>query len=179
MASPPTSTGRRYAEGTNVSLEKSQADIKKELLKRGATAIMFHDDYKRRFRVLGFQLENAAQFLVFVPMPDENAISPRFPSGKLRPATNLASQQENELARLHRSLFILVKAKLVAIDDKITTLEREFFADRVIVADDGRQITVYEWYAPQIEHLRKENLSPPLLPGVAEPKLLLESLKEK
>jgi len=163
---------RRYAEGTTVSLEKTQAQIKAELIKRGATAILFHDDYKRRYSIVGFQLGDNSQYLVFLPMPAENAIPEKTASGWKRDASAMVAAMEQEKARLHRSMFLLIKAKLVAIDDGLTSLEREFFADRVITNEAGKQITVYEWYAPQIEHLRQEGLTPPLIPGIAEPRLL-------
>lgn len=51
-----------------------------------------------------------------------------------------------ENRRRWRSLVLVMKAKLVAIEDKITTFEEEFLAHAV--TDDGR--TVYERLAPQL-----------------------------
>jgi hypothetical protein len=60
-----------------------------------------------------------------------------------------------------RALFVVVKAKLVAVDSGITTIEREFLAD--LVLPDGE--TVGEWLKPQIEEIYATRTLPKLLPG--------------
>ena len=59
-----------------------------------------------------------------------------------------------------RSLFLIIKAKLEAVESGISTVEREFFYD--IVLPDGK--TVGEWMAPQLEAAYESGKMPPLLP---------------
>lgn len=165
-----TTTPRKYATGTKVSVDKTQEDLRKLLRARGADQIMFHDDFTRGYSVMAFQLRGAV-YLTYLPMPDANQFT-LSPSGRQREPSAIQSEVEKEKARLQRCLHLLIKAKLTAIDEGITTEEKEFFSDRVIWNQDGQQQTVYEWYAPQVEHLKREGLQPPILPAVAEPKLL-------
>lgn len=54
---------------------------------------------------------------------------------------------DKEIRRRWRCLLAVVKAKLVAVEDGISTLEREFMAD--VLLPDGT--TLGEWVQPQIE----------------------------
>lgn len=63
-----------------------------------------------------------------------------------------------------RELYLLIKAKLVALESKRITIKDEFLAYTVM--PDGR--TVSEWLQPQLEDAYKSGKMPPLLPG-AEP----------
>jgi hypothetical protein len=60
-----------------------------------------------------------------------------------------------------RELFLLIKAKLVAVESKRITIRDEFLAYTVI--PDGR--TVSEWLQPQLEDAYTSGKMPPLLPG--------------
>jgi hypothetical protein len=161
-----------YAEGTRVPIEKTRLDIKSELRKRGAQQIMFHDDWDRGFTVIAFAL-NGSAYLNYLPLPTLDSIPARISgNGHYRSEEARRDLAERESARLHRSLFLLIKAKLVAVEDGITTTEQEFFKDLVVWSESGQQTTVYEWYAPQVKHLQSTGLQPPLLPAVAEPKLI-------
>ena len=60
-----------------------------------------------------------------------------------------------------RELFLLIKAKLVAVESKRITIKDEFLAYTVM--PDGR--TVSEWLQPQLEDAYTSGKMPPLLPG--------------
>ena len=60
-----------------------------------------------------------------------------------------------------RELFLLIKAKLVAVESKRITIKDEFLA--CMVMPDGR--TVSEWLQPQLEDAYTSGKMPPLLPG--------------
>lgn len=59
-----------------------------------------------------------------------------------------------------RALYLIIKAKLEAVDSGISTIEREFLYD--IVLPDGK--TVGEYMAPQIEAAYTTGEMPPMLP---------------
>ena len=59
-----------------------------------------------------------------------------------------------------RSLYLVIKAKLEAVDSGISTIEREFFYD--IVLPNGK--TVGEFMGPQIEEAYTTGEMPALLP---------------
>lgn len=68
---------------------------------------------------------------------------------------------EQEIRRRWRSLLLVVKAKLTAVADGISTVEREFLADLVIPTGQ----TLAEWLAPQLEAAYAHGGVPALLPG--------------
>src|SRR5690606_38687520 len=83
-----------------------------------------------------------------LPMPDPD--SPEFtrtPTGRPRTTTAAVQAYEDEVRRRWRSLLLVVKAKLTAVADGISTLEREFLAD--MVTADGR--TVEQVVRPHLE----------------------------
>ncbi len=60
-------------------------------------------------------------------------------------------------------LFLSIKAKLVTVDDGISTVETEFMGH--IILPNG--MTVSEWMHPQIESAYRDGKMPPLLgPGL-------------
>lgn len=127
-----------YAETTEVSVSKTREQIEALLVKFGADQFLF-----------GWTGEGAAI---------------GFRAGGRQITINLAvdpkSTQQQQKA-LWRALYLIIKAKCVAIESGITTLEREFLAD--VRMWDGR--TVYEWARPSIEKMYLEGKMPPLLPA--------------
>lgn len=166
-------TGYRFADGTDITAAASLADIEGEMARFGATGFLTYRDDVRRFSVVGFHLPDIGAFLLYIPLPDEA----KFGKDKAPVATKsgkkpFKSAFEQEYARILRVVVNLVKTKLAAVQEGVTSVEREFFSDLVIYTGNGRQQTVFEWYAPQIEHLRREGLTPPVLPAIEEPKML-------
>ena len=58
---------------------------------------------------------------------------------------------------------MVIKAKLVAVEAGISTIEREFLAD--VVLPDGH--TVGQWVAPQLDKIYERGEMPALLPGAS------------
>lgn len=71
---------------------------------------------------------------------------------------------KNDIQGRERALYLIVKAKLEAVEAGISTVEREFFYD--IVLPDGR--TAGEWMAPQIEAAYQTGQMPAMLPMFGE-----------
>ena len=101
---------KQYASTTTVSPEKSQAEVRQMLKALGA--------------------ERMAVFSA--PEGDSVVFEVRGTYYKITAPPAKGVQAERSA---WRALVLLVKAKKVAIDQKITTLEREFFAD--VVLPDG------------------------------------------
>src|SRR6266508_170711 len=135
-----------YARRTSVVPSKTRAEIEHELEKRGASAFGYNRDGQRN--VIAFTLEGL-QVRMDLPMPDPGD----FPDYRARNGVKVSGQKQydEEVRRRWRALLLVVKAKLVAVDEGITSLEREFLADTVLV--DGS--TVLERVRPAIEEVRE------------------------
>lgn len=143
-----------YASRTTVSPTKTRGEVEHELEKRGASAFGFNRE--GRSNVIAFTL-NGLRVRMALEMPDPE--SRRFThtaTGQRRSAGSQADAYEQEVRRRWRALLLVVKAKLVAVDEGITTLEREFLAD--VVLPEGT--TVLEKVRPAIETARAA-LPPP------------------
>lgn len=171
----------RYAEGALTPTGETIHQIHDELERHGAGSFLDYVAKERGLQVVGFQT-GAGTFLLYVPLPDPEKFPhdqpPRTLAGtREKTRKTFKSAWEQERARLTRVVFQLIKMKLVAIQEGVTTLEKEFFADLVVWNDRGKQQTVYEWYAPQIEHIREAGGMPPLLPAAESPRLLPGALR--
>lgn len=148
-----------YAVNTSVSIAKSKADIEELIQKAGAS--QFVSGNRDNLAVIGFSLSDR-QIRFVLPLPEKN--SPEF---QLTPGRKQKRSEEQAYAAWEqscrsrwRSLFLVIKAKLEAVDSGISTIEREFFYD--IVLPNGK--TVGELMAPQIEDAYTTGKMPALLP---------------
>lgn len=148
-----------YAVNTSVSIAKTKADIEELIQKAGAS--QFVSGYRDNLAVIGFSLSDR-QIRFVLPLPEKN--SPEF---QLTPGRKQKRSEEQAYAAWEqscrsrwRSLFLVIKAKLEAVDSGISTIEREFFYD--IVLPNGK--TVGELMAPQIEDAYTTGKMPALLP---------------
>jgi hypothetical protein len=137
-----------YAARTGVAPAKTRTDIEHELEKRGASQFGFNREGRRS--VVAFTLQGLQVRLELVmPDPEERRFT-HTTQGRLRSASSQADAYNQEVRRRWRALLLVVKAKLVAVDEGITSLEREFLAD--VVLDTGR--TVIEEMRPSINGVR-------------------------
>jgi hypothetical protein len=111
-------TARRYAEDTQVPTGRTQGEIKDMLRKAGAdrTAIYEGDD---------------ASAVAFTIRGRQYRMALKAPAGKT-PAGKTPAQRAQDERRSWRLLLLLVKAKLEAVREGASTLEREFLADLVM-----------------------------------------------
>lgn len=137
-----------YAARTTVAPAKTRTEIEHELEKRGASQFGFNREGRRS--VVMFTLQGLQVRLeLIMPDPEERRFT-HTPAGKLRSAGSQADAYDQEVRRRWRALLLVVKAKLVAVDEGITSLEREFLAD--VVLDTGR--TVIEEMRPSINAVK-------------------------
>lgn len=150
----------RYAADTQVSSDRSRAEIERTLRRYGASAfaygwegavasIMFHlDDRRVKFRL---------------PLPDPDDDEFRLtPSGKYERTPKQAEQVYEQAVRQRwRALALVIKAKLEAVEAGISTVEDEFLSH--VVLPTGQ--TVGEWVKPQLSAAYERQTMPALLPG--------------
>lgn len=148
-----------YAEKTSISVSKTKADIEELIQRYGAE--QFISGFKGNIAVIGFSLVGR-QIKFILPLPDKGERVYWYTPGRGQRRTEDAAHMAWEQAcrSRWRALYLIVKAKLEAVDAGISTIEREFLYD--IVLPDGR--TAGEWIAPQIEAAYQAGQMPPMLP---------------
>jgi succinylarginine dihydrolase len=129
-----------YAQGTEVPPEKSAAEIQAMLKSLGAQR-------------MGIMHSPAETVVVF----DVRGAMYRIATPPLTPRPRVKAEQLEREA--WRALVLLVKAKKVAIEQKITTVEKEFMADTVM--PDGS--TLLDHREAIITHNYREGGAPRLL----------------
>lgn len=112
-----------YAVATKVTVSNSRSAIEAMLRKAGATRIITMDE--RLESVVAFEL---AERLIKIHVPIAGDIS------------------DQRRRSLWRSLHLIIRAKLEAVAEKVTTVEQEFLAH--VVMPEGQ--TVGEWIRPQL-----------------------------
>lgn len=144
-----------YAKDTSVPASKTKAEIENTLTRFGASRFVYGWEDTRA--VVGFTYEGFHVRLV-LPFPDRKDRDIQYtPTGILRTALQIEDQYDKEVRRRWRAFGAVIKAKLVAVNDGITTVEREFFAG--LVLPNGE--TMEEWTATQFD----SGGMPALLPG--------------
>lgn len=147
----------KYAEGTTVTPEKSQAEIGALVRRFGASNYLSGWDGDR-FVVRFTAHERQVRFLVTLPPADAEQFTVDG-RGYLRTDAAAAKAHEAEGARLWRALALAIKAKLEVVSSGIASFEEEFAAH--VVLPDGS--TVGEWLQPQLERVYATAQMPPLL----------------
>lgn len=138
----------RYAQGTSVGADQSRLELEKTLRRFGADAFMSAWDDTTGAQVVVFRMKGRQiQLAVPLPDPEDRQFTHTPKSRQRRTASAAAEEYEKEVRRRWRSLLLVVKAKLTAVQDGISTLEREFLADMVV--DGGR--TVEQVIRPYLE----------------------------
>ena len=136
-----------YASGTRVDESRTRGEIEQMLQKAGASAFGSFNDYANRKAQIGFSWKNLnIKLEVLLPAQDDKRFL-RDGRGSLRSPAKQAEEYQAECRRRWRCLAMVLKAKLVAVGEGVTTLEREFLPYMVMA--NGR--TFGEEMAPQIE----------------------------
>lgn len=148
----------RYAENTEVPVDRSKAEIEKILMRYGADQFVYGTMTGRA--MIAFRVN--AKFVRFtLPLPDPGADEfKRTPTGRTRKKEVVSKEYAQEIRRRWRALSLSIKAKLESVETGITTFEQEFMAH--IVLPDGQ--TVGEYMIPQIELAYESKEMPKALP---------------
>jgi hypothetical protein len=157
----------RYATSTDISSERSRAEIERTLARYGARQFMYGYDDSRAlvmFAIAGRQVR------FVLPMPDREAREfTHTPSKGLRRDTDAQlAAYEQAVRQRWRALNLVIKAKLEAVETGIVTFDVEFLAH--IVLPDGS--TVGESVIPGIEYAYQTNQMPELLVNYGSPRAI-------
>jgi hypothetical protein len=149
----------KYAEGTTVSPESSQMEIKRTVVKHGAQGVVIGDDARTgggiEFEMRGRRL----RFVVRYPDPKDRQFTYIAP-GRLRSAAQAKARHEAEVRRLWRVLLLTIKSKLEAVENGLVSFEEEMLG-YIVVPGSGR--TVGDWLVPQLDEVYRTRSLPPLL----------------
>lgn len=137
--------GGRYAADTSVSSEASRVEIERTLTRYGATAFAYGWD--RNAAMVEFvAVGRRIRFVVPLPDPADPSITHTPVTKERRSPENQRKAYEQASRQRWRALALVIKAKLEAVDAKISEFEDEFLAH--VVLPDGS--TVGETIRPQI-----------------------------
>jgi hypothetical protein len=155
----------KFAKNTDVSAEKSRAEIERTLTRYGATAFMYGWEGERA--VLGFRAHN--RMLRFIlPMPDRASAEFKYTAhanswAKQKLSDDASAKKYEQAVRQRwRALALTIKAKLEAVDTGITEFESEFLAQ--IVLPNGQ--TMADHARPLIAVAYETGDMPLLLPNL-------------
>lgn len=149
----------RYAAQTEVSSDRSRAEIERTLRRYGATAFAY--GWEGNQAQVGFKLADR-QIRFRLPLPDPRSREFTLtPTGRDRSAASAEEAYEQAVRQRWRALALVIKAKLEAVEAGISTVEDEFLAH--IALPDGR--TVGDWLGPQLGVVYAQQAMPALLPG--------------
>lgn len=138
----------KYAKKTDVSVEKTKAEIEATIRRYGAGRFMSGWDDEKA--IVAFEMqERKIKFVLPVPNQKEKAFTHFKRGGYWHPRTEKAALSEWEQAcrQRFRALALCIKAKFEAVECGIVSFEAEFMAHMVM--PDGR--TVAEHVLPQLQ----------------------------
>lgn len=154
-----------YASGTTVAAAKTQGEIMGLLGKRGVTKIATFSDDEKRVYSIAFE-HDGVPYRCSLPLPDPS--EPRFNQYKQgssifeRTESAKAKLYEEEVNRKWRAFGMVIKAKIVAVEEGISTMQAEFIGNAIL----GNGLTVAETHAPELAQLAALGRLPALaLPG--------------
>lgn len=153
-----------YAKSTTVRPDRTKSEIEATLIKYGADSVVAGWDGGSA--MVGFRKEGK---LVRIRLTFPNRQDPMFTTKKTgygktceRSVKEGDGLYDQEIRRMWRALLLVIKAKLEAVESRITTFEEEFLAH--LVTPEGQ--TVGEWLGPQLHQMYRDRKMPPLLPGM-------------
>lgn len=151
---------RRYAQDTEVSSEKSRAEIERILTRYGASAFAYGWELDKA--VIGFKAHG--RLLRFnLPMPaKEDKKYIKDGRGFVRSKERRLNAWEQDARQRWRALALCIKAKLEAVEAGISEFQSEFLAQ--IVLPNGE--TMAEHSKPLVDKAYSTGQMPKLLPDL-------------
>jgi hypothetical protein len=149
----------RYAASTEVSVEKSKAEIERTLTRYGASAFGYATEDQRA--VVQFKAHGRfVRFILPLPDPKENRFVYFMRAGhctyRERSEQSRRDAYEQGCRQVWRALALVIKAKLEGVEAGISTFEDEFLAHTVLPNGD----TVSAFMQPQIEEAYRSGVMP-------------------
>jgi hypothetical protein len=144
----------KYAEGTDVPVDRSRGEIERILTKYGADR--FSAGWAPDRAVISFQIHNR-HIRIEMPLPRLETGVSSWNQKKGRYYTSDSVARESR--RRWRALVLYIKAKLESVASDIVSFEQAFMAH--VVLPNG--LTVGQAMIPQLENAYKDGKMPPLL----------------
>ena len=145
----------KYANKTVVSPEKSQAEIQNTLRKYGADRFGTMEE-KTKAHVMFEYSGLSIQISVDLPTKADFI---KTKAGNSRSKNAIDASYDQAIRQKWRSLYLMIKAKLVGIEDNITTIEKEFMA--FVIMPDGMPLSTH--ILPKLQTMVKTGKMPKLL----------------
>ena len=147
-----------FAKTTQVSVEKTRAELEQLLNKSGADNVGYMTR-GGRFTWL-FTLENR-NIMIEIPLPNrqDRSITHTPQTNVRRTDASAEAAYEQAIKQRHRQTLLWVKAKLEAAAVGITTIEDEFLP-QTVVGSTG--VTVGRWLRDQVDELGPGRAMPAL-----------------
>jgi len=158
-----------YAAKTTVDVTKTKMEIEKLLTKQGATGFMI--GWVGGLESVAFELDSLRIRFSFPEVTEGDVAHDSL--GRPRSSANLkGGTVKTAMEQFHRTrwreLLLLIRAKLVAVESGIVTVESEFHSN--IILPDGR--TFGEWSAPYLKNAYLTGELPPMLPPASNERRL-------
>lgn len=147
-----------YAENTSVPVEKTRAEIETAIVRFGADRFMAGTETGKA--TIAFQFKNRiVRFILTLPRRDEKRFWQTPARGNKRNDAEAFKLWEQACRASWRALFLVIKAKIEAVERGITTFDHEFMAHYVL----PNGLTIAETLIPQIEEMAQNRKMPQLL----------------
>src|SRR5258706_9275366 len=165
-------TRSQYAAGPDVSVTRTQEQIKVELQRLGAGQRLIYEDDEAGRAVVAFQREGI-QYRILLPLLalDDERFWYRgvnqYRSGTSTPAQAKTAWQQ-DIRERWRGLAEYIKALRIAYEAEIVKIESALLPYAVL--PDGQ--TVEQWVAPQLPAVYASGDMPPLYPGLEAPRVV-------
>jgi hypothetical protein len=150
----------RYAETTTVSAEQSEMEIKRVLRQHGATTVATVETHGQA-RVMFEMADRQIMFRLALPDRRDPAFTRTPAKGLARTATAAAAAYDQAVRQRWRALYLVIRARLEAIEAGIETFEEAFLAHIVLPSGE----TVGDASQPAIAAAYAGQPMPALLPG--------------
>ena len=147
----------RYAQQTEVPVDRSKAEIERLIQRYGATE--FATGWRSERAVIQFKMKD--RYVRFIlPLPKLGDFTQTATGRQRKPGTGaVTSAWEQACRQRWRALALSIKAKLESVETNIETFESAFMGQ--VVMPDGR--TVSEHVLPAIDAAYKSGKMPELL----------------
>lgn len=147
-----------YAKETNVSVERTRAEIEHVLTRFGCEGFMY--GWQADQATIAF-ISHQRQIRFQLPLPDPyHRDFTRTPTGLQRTDKQRQNAYEQEIRSRWRALGLIIKAKLAAVEAGVVSFEDEFLAQTVIASNQ----TVSDYVQPQLARSYDEGEVPRMLP---------------
>jgi hypothetical protein len=157
----------KFAATTEVTPDKSRAEIEATLRRYGADQFMY--GWQEASAMVGFRMEGRLiKFVLPLPTCEDPAFT-EYKQGSVtyrRTESEIDKRYQQATRQRWRALALVIKAKMEAVESGISVFDDEFLAN--IVLADGQ--LVGDWMRPQIEEAYRIGTMPRLLPMLPPPR---------